>query len=60
MNVLQAMRSLLIILLLDCLLCWLFASDEGLFFGFLDPIFFMGGFLAIGLLGFASIEANKG
>lgn len=56
MEVVKAIQTILLVLLLDCLLCWIFTSD-GLLFGFLDPIFFMAGVLAIGIFGFDSIEA---
>jgi hypothetical protein len=57
MEFVRATQTILSVLLLDCLLCWIFASDQ-LLFGFLDPIFFMVGILAIGLVGFNSIESH--
>jgi hypothetical protein len=40
------------------LLCWVFTSD-GFFFGFLDPVFFMIGLLAIGFLAFDGLETRS-
>ena len=57
MEFINAIKTILFVLLLDCLLCWIFTSDN-LLFGFLDPVFFMVGILVIGVFGFDCIESD--